>query len=257
VASAAAASEETKAQHASATTQANLVDATAKRVDRAKRDPAMVDELNQQMIELANLLKPLVLLLRKPGAVEVEVGDSVMVQTEGKVAVVTRVGDEAIQMEYVDLRGSAKGVTRTVGRAHFVDEWGKKFTKHDAKRRQLYMGHNPDRAKVAQKILDRMEREGKYDRATGMVIYARDMVEGRPLQPGEKTTRVPVEDCDLGHIVDAVVWWNANGRFTGIRSTEVRAFMDDPNNYEFEPAGPNQARGRARGTTIEYLPPAT
>jgi hypothetical protein len=60
----------------------------------------------------------------------------------------------------------------------------------------------------------------------------------------------------MGHLVDAVTWWNSNGRTTGPQSSIVLQFMTDPDNYEFEPSGPNQARGRAMSARgVRYLPP--
>jgi len=60
----------------------------------------------------------------------------------------------------------------------------------------------------------------------------------------------------MGHIVDAVVWWNSNGRLTYPQSPTVLAFMNDPDNYELEPSGANRARGAALGARgVRYLPP--
>jgi hypothetical protein len=57
----------------------------------------------------------------------------------------------------------------------------------------------------------------------------------------------------MGHVIDAVTWWNTNGRFTGPQSPEVEDFMTDPINYEIEPAGPNSLRGARLGARQQYL----
>jgi filamentous hemagglutinin len=57
----------------------------------------------------------------------------------------------------------------------------------------------------------------------------------------------------MGHQIDAVSWWNSNGRFTGAQSNQVLTFMTDPLNYEFEKSSENQERGRNVGA--RYLEP--
>jgi hypothetical protein len=103
-----------------------------------------------------------------------------------------------------------------------------------------------------------MAREGKL---RTLPNGAKEVLATRPGIPRGTGTLGPqwwkLEDCDMGHIIDAVTWWNAHGRLTGARSPEVDAFMGDPDNYEFEPRVVNQARGRelaARG--VRYLAPA-
>ncbi|QFZ24228.1 hypothetical protein EKG83_14125 [Saccharothrix syringae] len=57
----------------------------------------------------------------------------------------------------------------------------------------------------------------------------------------------------MGHVIDAVTWWNSNGRFVGAQADAVRRFMTDPINYELEPGSVNSLRGARLGT--RYLPP--
>jgi filamentous hemagglutinin len=98
-----------------------------------------------------------------------------------------------------------------------------------------------------------MRAEGKV--VGDKVKYARDP-EGNPLPPGQFHL-YHLDTCAMGHIIDAVTWWNTNGRFTGPQSTEVQTFMTDPNNYEIEPSGPNSRRGaQLGGRGGRYLPPA-
>ncbi|GAB3635236.1 hypothetical protein GCM10027422_08260 [Hymenobacter arcticus] len=63
----------------------------------------------------------------------------------------------------------------------------------------------------------------------------------------------PVKETDMGHLHDAVQWWNAEGRKHGAKSPEIRKWMLDPDNYELEPSSINRSRG---GKLKErYLPP--
>jgi hypothetical protein len=59
----------------------------------------------------------------------------------------------------------------------------------------------------------------------------------------------------MGHVQAAVDYWNAEGRYYGPRSPEVRAFMNDPDNYWLEPSWINRSKGAQMGRT--YQPPAS
>ena len=61
-----------------------------------------------------------------------------------------------------------------------------------------------------------------------------------------------LDRADMAHIKDAVSWWNEEGRNYGAKSSEVRAFMKDPNNYELELDFINRSQGPHNQT---YLPP--
>jgi hypothetical protein len=64
------------------------------------------------------------------------------------------------------------------------------------------------------------------------------------------------ETIDMAHYpVDAVRYWNEEGRFYGAQSREVREFMTDPDHYRLEPRGTNRSAGARLGET--YLPPET
>ena len=111
----------------------------------------------------------------------------------------------------------------------------------------LYLGSTPSRdSRVGQQVKARMQREGKFRVHNGVeqILYSID---------GQWWN---IQHCDMGHIIDAVAWWNSNGRLTGARSSAVISFMNDPDNYELEPSGPNQARGTALAARgVRYLPP--
>ena len=96
-----------------------------------------------------------------------------------------------------------------------------------------------------------MRTEGRI--VGDQVKYTRNAL-GDPT-PGQAKL-YPIGECDMGHIIDAVLWWNTNGRFTGPQSSEVQQFMTDPNNYEIEPSGPNRLRGALLSARVRYLPSA-
>jgi len=57
----------------------------------------------------------------------------------------------------------------------------------------------------------------------------------------------------MGHIIDAVEWWNQTGRKHGAKSKEVREWMLAPSNYRLEYFRYNRAEGGATKST--YLEP--
>ena len=121
---------------------------------------------------------------------------------------------------------------------------GRDWTKYTEDPREFYLGPTPSDkdGPIASKVKARMAREGSYDPVTDSVNVAGKLV--------------PVSACDMSHVVDAVLWWNTQGRFTGVRSSAVVNFMMDPNNYILEPSAANRARGAAlAGRGVRYQPP--
>lgn len=111
--------------------------------------------------------------------------------------------------------------------------------------RDMYMGGTPGKeSAVGQQVQSRMRREGALT-GTGddrMVL-------------GEDGNWYPIEETDMGHVQAAVDYWNAEGRFYGPRSQQVRDFMNDPDNYWLEPSSINRSKGAQMRRT--YQPPAT
>ncbi len=64
-----------------------------------------------------------------------------------------------------------------------------------------------------------------------------------------------VMEADMGHIEDAVSYWNNTGRYLGAKSTEVRKWMLDSDNYVYEYFRTNRSKGAILGKTTTYLPP--
>ena len=63
----------------------------------------------------------------------------------------------------------------------------------------------------------------------------------------------PIDQADMAHLTDAVSWWNSTGRYYGAKSSEVREWMLDSNNYVLEHYRLNRSEG-AKLNEI-YLPP--
>jgi hypothetical protein len=221
------------------------------------RQPADVDALNADMEALARILPPLIPVLyppaaAAPGSAPVGVGELIKITRANLVAVVTGLeassqpGVLVIKFRVVSPRTERSSATLPVGLS--ASTFGRDFTRHTDDPRELYLGATPPKdSDVGRRVKQRMRAEGRYrvlPNGTEEVLYARD---GRWWN---------VRDCDMGHVIDAVTWWNSNGRLTGARSSAVQQFMRDPDNYAFEPSGPNQARGAALAARgLRYLPP--
>ncbi len=115
----------------------------------------------------------------------------------------------------------------------------------DPSKRLEYMGPTPGQdSAVGRQVIARMEAESLIRRTpTG----SREV-----LQPDGRW--VPIEECDMSHIMDAVRWWNETGYRSGARSPEVLTWMNDPKNYTLEYYGTNRSRGARLRMT--YRPPA-
>jgi Domain of unknown function (DUF4157) len=233
------------------------------RVERSDnpRQPADVDELNQKMLQLASFLIVLIPLATPDaastapsgGKVPVAVGALIKVASRNLIAVITAVSDRLVNFKYI--RPGARRVTAE-GRdvPSFIRQFGTEYTEYVDDPRELYMGPTPRKAStVGAQVRSRMEREGKYRPDNGgEVLYGRDL-QGKPLPAGHAARWVNLRNCDMGHVIDAVSWWNSNGRLTGPQSPEVLQFMTEPDNYEFEPGAENRLRGARLGA--KYLPP--
>lgn len=90
-------------------------------------------------------------------------------------------------------------------------------------------------------MITRMERMGKYNRVNNIFLNARN------------NTWYSESQAAMGHVIDAVIWWTGNGRFTGMQSDTVIQFMQDADNYELEETNQNSKRGAS--LNIRYLPP--
>lgn len=111
--------------------------------------------------------------------------------------------------------------------------------------RDMYMGATPSKeSAIGQQVQSRMRREGALTGTGDDRIVL-----------GEDGNWYPINETDMGHVQAAVDYWNAEGRYYGPRSPEVRAFMNDPDNYWLEPSSINRNKGAQMGRT--YQPPAS
>jgi hypothetical protein len=254
--------------------QIRTIKATVEQSGPAGRQPNDVDRLNGAMEELARLMVPLVPIVfpatapAAPGTLPawIQPFKLVKLKRENRVAQVQAIDTSnpvlpMVQYQIIRPRlrstdgfhaptGGRTGAPEKVSPNPINAGWAE-YTDDP---RDYYMGPTPSKSEpIGQAVLARMRAEGKI--VGDQVKYARDDT-GKPLPPGQAKL-YPISECAMGHIIDAVTWWNTNGRFTGPQSSEVQKFMTDPDNYEIEPSGPNSRRGALLGGRGgRYLPSA-
>ncbi|MGW6931973.1 phage tail protein [Lentzea sp. NPDC054927] len=243
-----------------------------KRIVEAGRVPTDVDALNNAMNDLATLMIPLVPILfpatatTTPGSLKpwVQPFNLVKLKKENRYAMVTAIDRstpvgtlvryQIIRPRLVSTDGweaptrGRTGGPEAVSPSVVESDW----EEYVDDRRNFYLGPTQSKtSKIGKQVEARMRAEGKI--VGNEVLYARSAT-GTALPPGQ-VTRYPLSACVMGHLIDAVTWWNSNGRFTGPQSSEARRFMEDPDNYEIEPSGPNSLRGALLGGSgVRYLP---
>ncbi|MDT7786953.1 MAG: hypothetical protein QOF58_5372, partial [Pseudonocardiales bacterium] len=240
-----------------------------KKKAETSRIPTEVDDLNKAMELLATLMVPLVPVVfpatvpATPSTLRpwVQPFKLVKLKKENRYARVLSIDTSnpalpTVAYEIIRPRlkstdgwhapqGGRTGKPEKVGPVHVNAAW----EEYVDDPRDFYVGRTPPKdSKIGMQVEARMRDEGKI--VGNEVLYARG-ARGNPLPPGQ-VTRYPLSVCAMGHLIDAVTWWNSNGRFTGPQSPEVRQFMEDPDNYEIEPSRPNSLRGALLGT--KYMP---
>jgi RHS repeat-associated protein len=116
--------------------------------------------------------------------------------------------------------------------------------------RQQYLGRTPGKGSATgHSVISRMQSDHNLRLVNGKA-------EVRYVDPVTKVESWhPIKMTDMGHLTDAVKYWNTRGRYLGPKHPEVRRWMLDPANYELEPSGINRSRGAK--LRERYLPPAT
>jgi len=118
-------------------------------------------------------------------------------------------------------------------------------------KRNLYLGSTPGKRKrTGGEVIARMRNE-KPPRVRGRMPNEQVFVVG----PDGLKRWYPINQTEMGHIHDAVTYWNTTGRHLGPKHPTVRKWMLDPANYELEHNVVNAQKGSVLGQTEQYLPP--
>jgi hypothetical protein len=175
-----------------------------------------------------------------------EKGAEKVVQTEVERAAVKALEEKAAK-EAAEAAAKKKAEDEAAAAAAVTGKAGTRVTRKLSLRLK-YLGKTPGKnSKTGKAVRERMRKEGKLrtNPETGMDEFKAD---------NNKWYPVDSDQTHMGHHpVDAVDYWNNEGREYGAKSPEVRNWMNDPNNYRFEYGPENSARGGA--TTSRYLPP--
>ncbi|QNQ08356.1 hypothetical protein [Sphingomonas alpina] len=107
--------------------------------------------------------------------------------------------------------------------------------------RLAYVGGTPDKfSSTGGAVVNRMRSEG-------LIVGEGPLLRGNPnnlqlrLEDGQL---VPIDSTiDMAHKIDVVTLWNAGSHYTGAKSTHVRKFMLDADNYILQPRSINRSEG--------------
>lgn len=118
----------------------------------------------------------------------------------------------------------------------------------EVSKRLKYLGRTPGKgSKTGREVFERMMNE-KPPAARIRKVGKKEVKE---FFDGD--TWRNIKDADMGHVEDAVSWWNREGRKHGAKSKEVRDWMLDSKNYRYEYFRTNRSKGAK--LSEEYLPP--
>ncbi len=112
--------------------------------------------------------------------------------------------------------------------------------------REQYLGRTPGKnSKTGREVFERMKNE----------TPPRARINNGEKEFWDKYSNKwrNISEADMGHIEDAVHWWNREGKKYGAKSKEVRKWMLDSDNYELEYYKVNRSRGAK--LTETYDPP--
>jgi hypothetical protein len=121
---------------------------------------------------------------------------------------------------------------------------GRAQPKRRVSKRLEYVGRTPGKGtRTGREVIERMKNEGKLREAEDGSLAVQD----------RHGTWVKLNETDMGHLDDAVEYWNREGYKYGPKADEVRKWMLDPKNYELEPSSQNRSRGAQ--LRVRYRPP--
>ena len=118
--------------------------------------------------------------------------------------------------------------------------------------REEYVGRTPSKkSKTGREVFDRML---KTNPPTARLKNEFGEAVKEFWDPDNKVWR-DISEADMGHIHDAVTYWNETGRYFGAKSKKVREWMLSSENYILEYYKTNRSKGAILGKTTTYLPP--
>ncbi len=124
---------------------------------------------------------------------------------------------------------------------YFAGDTDKKVLVHNGGfcTRLLAMGKTPSKnSKAGKYVFSMFEQKG-----WGRSIAGNKEVFVEVVQGGPRVWKKLDRNIHMGHVVDAVTYWNTTGYVYGPRSPQVRKFMLDPTNYRFEWGPLNSSNG--------------
>ena len=216
-------------------------------------NPADIDQINSLLTNLSSLMQSLMPLIT-PATTAGATSDSRIIVDEvfnvnnRKAKIIgTETIEQGVMVKYklLKTRSQRTGNIEGMRIQNFISMLNNNqiWKVEERTKRDLYMGSTPRKSSgIGTDVKNRMERTGKFDRVNNRFLNSRD------------NQWYPESRAAMGHVIDAVIWWNSNGRFTSMQSDEVIRFMQDAENYELEETSQNSARGASLG--IRYLPPA-
>lgn len=115
-------------------------------------------------------------------------------------------------------------------------------------KRLRYLGRTPGKAsKTGREVFERMKNE--------IPPTARIKRGQKEFWDTSNKKWRNIKEADMGHIEDAVKWWNRKGHKYGAKSPEVRKWMLDSKNYSLEYRSANRSKGSILGQTTTYRTP--
>lgn len=133
---------------------------------------------------------------------------------------------------------------------YFVTEEG--VLVHNGGYRDDYLGRTPSKnSKTGREVFERMLNEtpptARLEDEFGNSV--------KEFWDPENQKWRDVSEADMGHLHDAVDYWNTEGILHGPKAPEVRKWMLDSDNYKLEYFRTNRSRGAILGQTTTYDPP--
>jgi hypothetical protein len=151
---------------------------------------------------------------------------------------VARLNEKITVIETQAAEGSGTGAktSRQMDFSHYKAPAEANLTREEA------LGPTPNRSsETGQKVIERMKTEGRISQ-DGLSYFL-----------PQTNQWYPIAGADMGHIHDAVVWWNEEGYLYGMRSETVKAWMKEQANYELQPPEWNRREGAELGAEMRAM----